>query len=138
MAAVDRIHGSHGQVKMDPTGATALVVVASLNKWDLDMSKEHVKVTAFGDTNQVYVDGLPDVKGTFGGWYDPVDGLGIFGVVFGTAKPALELYPSSLDTTHKFAGKGLLDAKISVDSAGAVSVSGAFVAAGPWTFPTAP
>jgi hypothetical protein len=138
MAAEDRIHGSHGQVKMDPLGGTALVVVASLNKWDLDMSKEHVKVTAFGDTNQVYVDGLPDLKGTFGGWYDPVDGLGIFGVVFGTAKPALELYPSDLDTVNKWAGKGLLDAKISVDSAGAVAVSGAFVAAGPWTYPTAP
>lgn len=137
MAAEDRIHGSRGQVKMDPLGGTALVVVASLDKWDLDMSTDKVKVTAFGDPNQVYVQGLPDIKGSYGGWYDPVDGLGIFGVVFGTAKPALELYPDEDDITHKFAGKALLDAKISVGSDGAVAVSGSFVGAGPWTFPVA-
>lgn len=137
MAAEDRIHGSRGEVKMDPTGGTSLVTVVSLNKWELDMATDKVKVTAFGDTNQVYVQGLPDIKGTYAGWYDKVDGLGIFGVVFGTAKPALELIPDSLDPDLKFAGKGLLDSHITVDSNGAVAVSGAFVAAGPWTFPIA-
>lgn len=137
MAAEDRIHGSYGDVKMDPLGGTALVSVASLDKWDLDMSTDKVKVTAFGDTNQVYVQGLPDIKGSYGGWYDPADGLLIFGVVFGSAKPKLELYPSKLDTVNKFAGSALLDTKISVGSDGAVAVSGSFVGAGPWTFPVA-
>lgn len=137
MAAPDRLHGAHGQVKMDPLGGTAVVVVASLNKWELDMATDKVKVTAFGDPNQVYVQGLPDIKGTYGGWYDPVDGLGLFDVAFGTAKPALELYPDAA-TLLKFAGRAILDSKISVDSNGAVSVSGAFVAAGPWTHPSAP
>lgn len=136
MAAEDRIHGSHGEVKMDPAGGSTLVTVASLNKWELDMATEKVKVTAFKDPNQVYVQGLPDIKGTYGGWYDPVDGLLIFAVVFGTAKPALELYPSD-ELPDKFSGRALLDSKISVDSGGAVAVSGSFVAAGPWTYPVA-
>lgn len=136
MAAEDRMHGSHGQVKMDPTGGATAVVVASLNKWELDMATDKVKVTAFGDPNQVYVQGLPDIKGTYAGFYDPVDGLGIFAVVFGTDKPALELYPSD-QRTEKFAGRAIMDSKIVVDSNGAVTVSGAYVAAGPWTFPVA-
>ncbi len=138
MAAIDRIHGKSGQIKMDPTGVggVASVLVASLDKWDLDMAKDHVKVTCFGDTNQVYVDGLPDLKGTFGGMYDPVDGLVIFSVIFGTVAPWLDLYPTSLGTTPpKFSGRGLLDGKISVPANGAVTISGAFVAAGPWTHP---
>lgn len=138
MAAVDRLHGAHGQVKMDPLGTTTPVVVASLNSWDLDMATDKVPVTAFGDPNKVYVQGLPDIKGSYGGFYDPVDGLVIFSVVFGTAKPALELYPDAAQTTKKFAGRALMDSKISVSSDGAVTVGGSFVAAGPWTFPTAP
>lgn len=137
MAAIDRVHGKTGSVKMDPTGvggATA-AVVASLNKWDLDMAKDQVKVTCFGDTNQVYVVGLPDLKGSFSGLYDPVDGLGIFGVIFGNIAPYLELYPVAATIALKFAGKGLLDGKISVDAAGAVTVAGNFVASGPWTHP---
>jgi hypothetical protein len=136
MAAIDRIHGKSGKIMMDPTGGVTTVLVASLDKWDLDMAKDQVKVTCFGDTNQVYVVGLPDLKGTFGGMYDPVDGLVIFQVIFGTVAPTLELYPTSLGTTPpKFAGKGLLDGKISCPANGAVSISGAFVASGPWTHP---
>lgn len=139
MAATDRLHGKNGAVKMDPTGvgATAAVQVASLDKWDLDMAKDHVKVTCFGDTNQVYVDGLPDIKGSFGGCYDPADGLGIFDVIFGTIAPYLELIPDFATTTIMFAGRGLVDGKITVDSKGAITISGTFVASGPWTHPSA-
>ncbi len=137
MAATDRIHGKNGLVKMDPTGvggATA-VAVASLNKWDLDMAKDHVKVTCFGDTNHVYVDGLPDLKGAYSGFYDPADGLVIFDVIFGDVKPYLELLPDAGDIAMAFSGKGLMDGKISVDSNGGVAISGSFVGAGPWAHP---
>jgi hypothetical protein len=139
MAAPDRLHGKNGAVKMDPTGvggATA-VVVASLNKWDLDMAKDHVKVTCFGDTNQVYVDGLPDIKGTYGGMYDPKDGLVIFDVVHGTVAPFLEMIPDINDPTLLWSGKALMDGKVTVDANGAITIGGSFVANGPWIFPTA-
>lgn len=135
MAAEDRLHGAYGQMKMDPAGGSTTVVVASINKWDLDMARDKVKVTAFLDPNQVYVQGLPDIKGTYAGWYDPVDGHAIFDAAFGTAKPTLELFPNAADTL-KWSGRALLDSHISVDSGGGVAVSGAFVAAGAWTLPT--
>jgi hypothetical protein len=138
MAAEDRLHGSRGQVQLDPLGGAALVPVASLNKWDLDISRDHVKVTAFEDLNQVYVDGLPDIKGTYGGFFDPADGLVIFDVILGTVKPALRLIPDRIDNpTIFFGGRASLDGKISVDAQGAVSVGGSFVAAGNWTLPSA-
>ena len=137
MAAEDRMHGAYGSFLMDPTGGASPVVVASLNKWDVDLSKDKVKVTAFGDTNQVYVDGLPDIKGSYGGWFDPEDGLVIFDAIFGSAKPFLKLLPSAALPLVLFSGKGLIDGKVSVDAGGGVSVGGSFVAAGAWVIPSA-
>ncbi len=136
MAAIDRLHGSLGQVKLDPFGGAATVVVASLNKWDLDLERENVRVTAFMDTNHVYVSGLPDIKGSYGGFFDPIDGLVIFSVILGTVKPQLELIPSSLAPLVKFSGRASMGGKVSVDANGAVTIGGSFVAAGPWTVPS--
>lgn len=137
MAATDRLHGKGGQVKMDPAGGASVVTVASLNKWDLDMSTDKENVTAFGDTNKVYVQGLPDLKGTYGGWYDPADGLVIFDVISGTVAPTLQLFPNIATPLVLFEGRAFLDGKITVDSNGAISIGGSFVAAGPWTLPSA-
>jgi len=138
MAATDRLHGKNGAIKMDPTGGATLVAVASLNKWDIDLSRQTVDVTAFGDTSHIYVVGLRDSKGTYGGWYDPADGLVLFTAIGADVPVALELYPDSTDTANKFAGKAYIDGKVSCDANGAVAISGNWVGAGPWTMPTAP
>src|SRR5262249_44464334 len=132
MAASDRIHGSHGQVMMDKTGGATAVAVASLNKWSLSMATDKVDVTCFGDTNKIYVQGLPDVKGSVGGFWDKTD-RSLFEVAMGTVAASLKLIPSSLAATYFFSGLAWLDASIDVSADGAVSVSGDFVAAGPWT-----
>jgi hypothetical protein len=139
MAAEDRLHGSLGEVRMNPLGLddANVVAVASLNKWDLDLAKDQVKVTCFGDTNQVYVEGLPDIKGSYGGVYDPADGLVIFDVIFGTVKPYLKLLPSSLTPLVYFGGKANIAGKISVDANGAIAIGGSITAAGPWVIPGA-
>ena len=46
------------------------MAVGALNAWTLDMTRDKVDVTCFGDTTKQYVVGLPDTKGTFGGWWD--------------------------------------------------------------------
>lgn len=134
MAATGRISGSHGQVKMDPTGTggVGLVLVANLNKWTLNLATDKIDVTCFGDANKVYVQGLPDIKGTIGGVYDSGD-LSIFNVALGTTAALLNLFPSSLDTATFFGGKAWLDSAIDVDAKGAVTITSNFVAAGPWT-----
>jgi hypothetical protein len=140
MAADDRLHGKNGRILLDPTGAGGVLAlpVASINKWDLDMSTDKVKVTCFGDPNQVYVQGLPDVKFTWAGEYDPADGLIIFDAMVAAVKPYVGLVADFVGApTVIYGGKSLLDGKISVDANGAITTSGSGVAAGAWTLPTA-
>lgn len=126
-----RISGAHGQVMIDPTGGATAVAVANLNKWDLDLGKAMIDVTAFGDTNLVYVTGLPDYKGNLAGFWDS-SAITLFTVALGTVACFLKLIPSSLETTVFFSGKAWLDASVAVDAKGAVTIGGKWVAAGAW------
>jgi hypothetical protein len=129
-----RIHGSHGSIKIDPTGGVTAVAVASVNKWDLDLSKDLVDVTCFGDTNKQSVMGLANYAGTLEGcWDSTTTPTQIFDVVFGTAACTLHLIPSTVEPTFFFSGLAYLDGAIECDAKGAVTWSGKFAAAGPWT-----
>jgi hypothetical protein len=134
---MNRIHGSHGQIKMDATGGSTPTLVASMNAWTLNMARDKAEVTAFGDTNKIYVQGLPDYKGTLGGWLD-TDDTAIFDAALGETAVALELIPSSLVPTLLFKGLAYLDAAIDVKSSGAVSMTGTWTAADNWTKMPAP
>jgi hypothetical protein len=138
MAAANRKHGKTGQIKIDPAGGASTVAVASLDAWDLDMSTDTVDVTSFEDTNKTYVQGLPDLKGTFTGNYDSVDGLILFDIFSGGTPVTLDLIPDRNEATIKFTGLAYLNGRISVPANGKIAVSGSFVAAGPWTLPGAP
>jgi hypothetical protein len=133
---MNRMHGSKGEIKADPTGVggPTAVVVGSMNAWTLNMARDKTDVTAFQDVNKVYVQGLPDIKGTLGGWFDS-DELTIFDIALGDIACFLELVPSTLitPTPIMWSGKAWLDASLDVKATGAVSVSGNFVAADAWS-----
>lgn len=129
-----RRHGGTGQILIDATGGTTYVAVAALNSWTLDQTRDTVDVTAFGDTNKQYVVGLPDVKGTIGGWWDDASTpTAVFDVAGGATPVGLKLVPTTLTATIFFSGLAYLDASINVPADGAISISGNWVAAGPWT-----
>lgn len=128
-----RRHGSKGQVLMDDAAVPGTPsLLASINKWALDMAREKAKVTAFGDLNHQYVQGLPDIKGSLGGWWDETE-LRIFDVSTGETPAILKLVPSTITPTHFFTGPAYLDASIEVNSDGGVAISSEFVASGDWT-----
>jgi len=134
---MNRMYGSKGQIKMDPAppadpAPAVPVALASMNAWTLNMARNKADVTSFGDPNLVYVQGLPDIKGTLGGWYDS-DDLAIFDAALGDVAVALELIPSTLMPTFLWTGLAWLDASIDVKATGAISLSGNFVAAAGWT-----
>ena len=137
MPAVDRIHGAHGSVEVDPTGGATAVAVASLNKWSLSMAKDRVDVTCFLDPNRITVPGLPEIKGSLGGYWDKTDRT-LFEVAMGTVAAMLKLIPSTLDPTYLFSGLAWIDASIDVAVDGAVTISGEWSAAGPWQMLPAP
>src|SRR5215471_13620360 len=115
-----RIHGSKGQMLMDPTGGATAVAVADINSWTLNLARDTADVTAFQDTNKQYVTGLPDIKGTYGGWYNSVSYQVIFDAALGNIAVMLKLEPSSLDATNFFTGLAYIDAAINVPANGAV------------------
>jgi hypothetical protein len=138
--AAGRKHGSGGEIRMDPTGGATAAAVGDLNAWTLDMARDQVDVSAFGDSNKQYVLGLPDVKGTYGGWWNSASSPDLFVVAQGKTPVLLELVPAVDDNTFFFTGPAYLDASINVSATGAVSISGNFVAAGDWGLegPTTP
>lgn len=119
-----KYHGFKGQVRMNGT-------LVSLATWDLDKSTDKQKVTSFGDPNQTYVEGLPDVKGTLSGFWDDTDTT-MLAASENAAGVTLALYPSSLTALKYHYGPAIMDYKMSVDVNGAVTVSASFVANGSW------
>jgi len=126
-----RYHGNKGQAFSSTTGSGTAALVASISAWTLDMATDKVEVTAFGDLNKTYVQGLKDVKGTISGfWEDSQDVL--FDGADSTDGVKLYLYPASTAPTVYFYGPAWLDASINVSVSGAVTISGNFVANGSW------
>jgi len=126
-----RYHGKAGVVYGSTTGTGAAINMVALTKWSLDMATDKVDVTAFGDTNKTYVQGLKDIKGSLSGWWDSADDA-LFDASDSADGMKLYLYPASTASTIYFYGPAWLDASIDVASNGAISVSGNFVANGAW------
>ena len=96
------------------------------------MATDKVDVTAFGDPNKTYVQGLRDIKGSISGWWDSADDS-LFDASESADGMKLYLYPASTASTIYFYGPAWMDASIDVGATGAVSVSGNFVANGAWS-----
>lgn len=118
---------------MDPTGGATAVPVASLNTWSLDLSRDRADATCFGDTNKVWVQGLPNIEGEIGGIWDEAASPVLFDAALGDVPVLLKLIPSMITPTYLFTGLAYLDAGIEVAHDGAITVSGSFAAAGAWT-----
>jgi hypothetical protein len=125
MAANDdlRKHGRNGSIKVDG------VLVAAKAEWTLNLARDTVEVTAFGDSNTQYVVGLKDVSGTYSGFLDLSGDLML--TASGEDAKLIELYGD--DTTLVGSGSGFIDASITCSATDAVRISGNFRASGPWT-----
>lgn len=125
-----RYHGGKAVIQMGINGG-AVSVVPSASQWSLDKTTDKVDVTSFDDANKTYVEGKPDIKGSLSLWFDSANDA-LFDGAESPTGVSLYLYPSSLLPLQYHYGPAWLDASISVDVKGAVSLKGNFVAAGAW------
>lgn len=126
-----RYAGRKGLVYLATTGAGVAAAVVSLNAWSIDRSTDKIEVTSFLDANKTYVQGLPDLRGTFGGFWDDTE-TKIFAAAASAAGVPLYLYPSQ-DAIAKYGyGTAFLDASLDCGVGDAVKVTSSFVAAGNW------
>lgn len=127
-----RYSGKTGVVYIGPSSGAAATAVVGLSKWSIDETTEKHDATAFGDTNKVYVQGLPDKKGQVSGFWDDVASDTLFSAATSTGGVNVYLYPSSLVPTKYWYGLAFFDDQVETDVKDAIKVSGNFVAAGSW------
>lgn len=125
------LSGRNGSIAYDPAGAAPVALIA-LNQWKLDLKTGKIKVTCFGDTNEVYVPGMKDISGTVGGFWDS-DNVVLFEAADADTPGLLQLTPNTTEPTFLWSGLAYLDASIDVKVDGAPAVQGTFMAAGAWT-----
>jgi hypothetical protein len=120
---VPRIHGRRGRVYLGVASDTATAEpLPFLASWSISFETEKAEVTAFGDSNKVYVAGLPDASGEFSGFYDDATAQTYTAAVDGLARK-FYLYPSTSTNTQYFFGTVLPDVSINAAVGGAVEIS---------------
>src|SRR5262245_28906297 len=126
-------HGRFGRILLSTSGATAAVLVTRQNNWTLDQSVDTAEVSAFGDTNKTYVQGLKDAKGTFGGFWDETDNT-LWTAVDSATAVKMYLYPDFTAASGSYwYGYAWVSASIQTPIGGPVAVSGSWVAGSNWT-----
>jgi hypothetical protein len=118
---------------MVSTSGTGLAsVVVSLNSWNIDRTTDTTETTSFGDPNKTYVQGLPDVSGSFSGFWDDTSTI-IFSAAASPDGVKMYLYPDFVNNPAVyFYGPAWLDASITVGVSDAVGISANFKANGAW------
>jgi hypothetical protein len=125
------LSGRNGVVKYDAAGTTPVEII-SVNNFKISWKTPKQDVSCFGDPNKVYVPGLPDVQGTLAGFWNSADTT-MFEAALADTPGLLELTPNDTEPLFKFSGLAYLDADLDVKVDSAPTVSGTWMAAGPWT-----
>lgn len=123
--------GRKGVIYISTTGSGAATAVIKLNKWSINRTTDKLEVTSFGDANKTYVQGLPDVKGTFSGFWDDTESKP-FTAAASADGCKIYLYPSSDSPTKFWSGPAWLDVSMDEAVAGTVTISSSFAANGSW------
>jgi len=127
---VSRIHGRNGRLYVGLASSTSAAEgVPYTAKWSISFSTDRVDVTAQGDRNKQKVAGLPDVTGTYEGFFDDASAQLYTAASDGAAR-RFYLYPSTPSTAGPYwFGTAVFDfdAEGAVDDA--VKISGDFDAA---------
>ena len=115
------------------SGAGTATNVVAINQWTLNRGTDKIETTSFGDANKTYVQGLPDIQGSFSGFWDDTESKPFTGSA-STDGVRIYLYPASNATTKYWYGPAWLDISMDTGVADAVKISGNFAANGSWGF----
>ena len=98
-----RIAGRNGRLYATITSAGTAEPITFLNNWSITFATDPIEATAFGDTGNTYVAGLPDASGDYAGFYDDATNQFYTAALDGVARK-FYLYPSTLTTTQYWFG----------------------------------
>ncbi len=127
-----KLHGKNGALYLHgPKGSGTKV--AAKSEWTLNLGRDYVDATTFGDTNKTYLVGLKDIQGTYSGLLDVSGDLSVNAANSDTIN--IYLYADDRNGFEILVahGPGLLDASINASNTDAIKTSGNFRASGNWT-----
>lgn len=127
-----KLHGKNGAIYLGgPKGGGGTKAVYK-NEWTLNLNRDYVDATTFGDTNKTYLVGLKDLSGTFAGILD-TDGDALLDAA-SQDEVLTYLYADDRNTHEVLVGSGqaLFDAAVNCSNTDAVRISGNFRAANSW------
>lgn len=125
---MSRIHGRRGVIYMDLTGVGSASPIAYVKKWSLSAATDKSDVTAMGDSNKIYVSGIPDASGDFDFWYDDASVQTYTAATDGLPRKTY-IYPNALTPGQYWWGTVLPDFQVSAAVDGAVEGSASWNAA---------
>lgn len=125
-----RIHGRFGALYIGVSGPTsAAEPLVNTKSWKMDFKSDKPDATCLGDSNKVYVAGLPDAGGSFDGFFDTTNLQSYTAASDGLARRFYS-YPVAPSTAGTYwYGTAFFDMSIDVPVEGVVAVSGTFMPA---------
>jgi len=126
-----KLHGKNGAIYLGGAIGTG-TKVTNKTEWTVDLSRDYVDATVFGETNKTYLAGLRNFAGTYAGLLDTSGDS----MLDATAQDEQLIYLYAQDTGTPIPvahGSGFIDGTVSVGSTDAVRINGQFRAQGNWT-----
>lgn len=133
-AAGTALHGKNGAIYLGGPKGTGVKMV-NKTEWTLNLNRDYVDSTVFGDVNKTYLVGLKDISGTFAGLLV----VGGDSQINAANSDIISVYLYGDDATVGggslfliASGPGLIDAAITASNTDAIKTTGNFRAAGAW------
>ena len=126
-----KLHGKNGAIYINGAKGSG-TKVTNKTEWALNLNRDYVDATVFGDTNKTYLVGLKDISGTYAGLLDTSGDY----LVNSTDSDIVQIYLYADDGATAIlvaSGPGLFDAAITASNTDAIRCTGNFRAAGNWT-----
>lgn len=125
-----RFHGKSGRVYIAKTSGGSAEPMDFISSWTMDLKADRVDVTAFGDTNKVYVQSFSDAQGTFDGFRNAGALQLITAAQDGLARKVY-FYEDASDNTKYWFNTSFIDFSTAQSVSDAAKASGSWASATP-------
>lgn len=125
--SLTNLHGKDGAIYLGGDKNSG-VKVSGKTSWTLQRNRDYVDVTSYGDNNKTYVAGLPNIQGSFSGFYSSDGDLLLQAASSGSTTVYLYASDGSNGSNIRLIayGPAFFDATITQANNDAIKVSGEF------------
>ena len=128
-------HGKNGAIYLGGSIGGGGTKVAEKTEWSVQLNRDYVDSTSFGNTNKTYLAGLRNFQGNYSGFLDTAGD----DMLDASALDEQLIYLYASDGSNGSAtvlvahGSGFIDANVTSSVNDAVKITGEFRAQGNWT-----